>query len=113
MMRPRAVAALIAEEIAGVHRPRDPEDEWSGMRTALSDAARRALLMVGLSWTGLAVLLVTRDVSTPFLGLDRHDLVFTIAALIVAVFSGFRLGQWEKYRAAARALDDLAPDSEI
>ena len=60
--------------------------------------------MVLLDWVAIAVLVLLRDPLTPFLSFGPDEqTVFTVAVLAVAVHSGFRLGQLEKYRAVARA----------
>jgi hypothetical protein len=89
MLRKRAIRSLLVEQVAGLR-------------------LREALLMVGLDWIALAVLFLLRDRGATFLPMDGTiETVFTLGVMIVAIHSGFRLGQLEKYRAVARAHEDL------
>ncbi len=64
--------------------------------------------MVGLDWLALAALFLLRDRGAAFLPMDPTiETVFTLGVLVVAVHSGFRLGQLEKYRAVSRTYEDL------
>lgn len=125
MLRLRAVRDLLVEEIGGV----DPEWSRYGRRQATVDAAlnaaekdearravqrehlgragRKALSMALLAWVAAAVLLLTHPAPADFLAFRGSDLVFTLGVLLVVAYGGFRLGQWEKYNAIGRVLDDL------
>lgn len=129
MLRKRAIRSLLVEQVAGL-RPREagpdepaesteperaPGDASSSAAVsaaaeleALKKAVRRALLMVGLDWIALAVLFLLRDRGATFLPMDGTvETVFTLGVIAVAIHSGFRLGQLEKYRAVSRAYDEL------
>jgi hypothetical protein len=126
VLRKRAVRSLLVEEVAGLRPPppEDPPEAPSDAPEGLSEEAevarveeedealrhaeRRAMLAVGLDWLALAVLFVLRDTASHFLPFDATvDTVFTLGVLAVAIHSGFRLGQLEKYRAVLRAHEDL------
>lgn len=121
MLRKRAIRALLVEEVAGLKlaTPAAPEDaaaeEEASHRQhreiqdeALERAERRALLVIGLDWLALVALFLFRDPLAPFLPMGPTvETVFTLGVVAVAVHSGFRLGQLEKYRAVRRAWDDL------
>jgi hypothetical protein len=127
VLRYRAIRSLLVEDVAGLRlgSPDDPPDEsppggsaepaealeaarLEDEEQALRHAERRALLVVGLDWLALAVLFVLRDTAAPFLPFDPTvDTVFTLGILAVAIHSGFRLGQLEKYRAILRVHHDL------
>lgn len=122
MLRERAIRSLLVEEVAGLRPappPEEPPDEpvdaeeadrarLEAEADALRQAERRALLVVVVDWLALAVLFVFRDTAAQFLPFDATvDTVFTFGVLAVAVHSGFRLGQVEKYRAVIRAHRDL------
>ncbi len=122
MLRKRAIRSLLVEEVAGLRPAPPPEEspdepvgleEADGARLeaeaeALRHAERRALLVVVVDWLALAVLFVFRDTAARFLPFDATvDTVFTVGVLAVAIHSGFRLGQLEKYRAVIRAHRDL------
>lgn len=137
MLRRRAVRSLLVEEVAGLRtllpdearppddggtadRDRSPppsasplaadrlEEEAAAEVEALAKAERRALGVVVLDWLALAVLFLFRDTAAPFLPFDGSiETVFTLGVLAVAVHSGFRLGQLEKYRAVSRAHEGL------
>jgi len=123
MLRKRAIRSLLVEQVAGL-RLRETEgeepaagdeapaeaavEETAAQVEALSKARRRALLMVALDWIALAVLFLLRDRGATFLPMDGTiETVFTLGVVAVAIHSGFRLGQFEKYRAVARAHGDL------
>ena len=132
MLRKRAIRSLLVEEVAGLRLPRpgqsgepgepsepgDPDDppseldpaelELRDQREALEKAEKKALFAVGLDWIALVVLFVLRDTSTAFLPTGPTiDTVFTLGVVAVAVHSGFRLGQREKYRAVRRAWEKM------
>lgn len=117
MWRTRAVRSLLVREVAGL-RPDLAEDEDGqevARRQAEADLAaverarRRAWLVVALDWVAILALVLLAQHEAPLLVLGRSEqAVFTLAILIVAVHSGFRLGQMEKYGAVARACRELA-----
>lgn len=123
MWRGRAVRSLLVEAVAGLRPPEAPPGEASAgeasagespgageaarLREALSAAVRRAALMVGVSWAALVALLASRTSGGPFLRFAGEETVFSLGVLAVAVYSGFRLGQWEKYRAVERACREI------
>jgi len=133
MLRKRAIRALLVEEVAGLRLAASGDEgsedegvspaaasaegaEWAASveRTreveheALERAERKALLMVGLDWLALVALFLLRDTAAPFLPVGATiETVFTLGVVAVAIHSGFRLGQLEKYRAVRRAWDDL------
>jgi len=127
MLRKRAIRSLLVEEVAGLRLAAstglDGEDgepdasEAAGEAAArafeleheaLERAVKRARLMVGLDWLALLALFLLRDSAAPFLPVGPTvETVFTLGVVVVAVHSGFRLGQLEKYRAVRRVWDDL------
>lgn len=123
MLRKRAIRSLLVEEVAGLRlpgsaesgEPGDPpseidpaELEVRDQREALERAEKKALFAAVLDWIALVVLFVLRDTSTAFLPAGPTiDTAFTLGVVAVAVHSGFRLGQREKYRAARRAWEEL------
>lgn len=124
MLRKRAIRSLLVEEVAGLRtatptataereagaEPAEPPDTFDRAleQEALERAERRSLFAVGLDWLALVGLFLLRDPAAPFLPAGPTvDTVFTLGVVAVAVHSGFRLGQLEKYRAVRRAWDDL------
>lgn len=130
MLRKRAIRSLLVEEVAGLRTvtpatgddseggeperiasPTDPhavEEAHQLQHEALEKAERRALFVVGLDWLALLALFLLRDPAAPFLPMGPTvETVFTLGVIAVAIHSGFRLGQLEKYRAVRRAWDDL------
>ncbi len=108
MWRTKAVLSLLHEEVAGLPRPAEGEEAPAEANSRLERARRRARLVVALDWVALAVLLVANDRGAAFLSLGPGEATaFTLAALAVAVHSGFRLGQLEKLSAVARATAGL------
>lgn len=123
MMRLRAVRSLLLEEVGGIAGSRSrrwsrgttdeaaeeptPEEREEFLRDELEQASRKALGMVVLSWTAILVLFLTHENPDRFLSFQGIETVFTVGILLVATFAGFRLGQWEKYRAVTRAVEDL------
>lgn len=129
MLRHRAVRALLLEEVAGVRVP-DPEPSASdGEGSAptpeererqqaeleadrldeLERAEKKALFMVILDWAAITVLFLFSDPSLGFLTLGREvETVFTVGILAVAVHSGLRFGDRNRYRAVRRALERLS-----
>ncbi len=100
-----------AEPLPGASDPNDPlglQEELDAQIEALHRAERRAKLAVAFDWVALAVLFLFRDTATPFLPFDGTvETIFTVGVLIVAVHSGFRLGQLEKYRAVTRTHEEV------
>ena len=78
---------------------------------AIAHARRRSLAVALLLVAGLAVLLVTHE-GGGFLSFAGERRIFASAALLVAAFVGFRLGDWAKLGAVARALDELPAESD-
>lgn len=132
MLRKRAIRSLLIEEVAALRPPeaedRPDEGEAEGgpgsteasaaegvdergeeeQELALRNAERRAKLVVALDWIALVVLFALRDTTQAFLPFGPTiDTVFTLGVVAVAIHSGFRLGQLEKYRAVARAYERL------
>lgn len=118
MLRIRAVRELLVGDVAGVHvsRPDDePADSDSApsptrsedLRYELDRAARKALGMVVLAVTAVAVLLLTHPEPGNVWIFEGEELVFTLGILLIVGYGGYRLGQWEKYRSVARALDEI------
>lgn len=133
MLRKRAIRSLLVAEVAGLKAASpatgeggEEEGEAASPGTAevlaevqaeahllqheaLEQAERRALFVVGLDWAAIVALFLLRDPAAPFLPAGPTvETVFTLGVLAVAVHSGFRLGQLEKYRAVRRVWDDLA-----
>jgi len=132
MLRKRAIRSLLVEEVAALRLPEadeEPDQTDAESATASSEAPgaedraelreqeqeealrhaeRRARLIVALDWIALAVLFVLRDTTEAFLPFGAMiDTVFTLGVVAVAIHSGFRLGQLEKYRAIARVYERL------
>lgn len=105
MLRTQAIEDLLIDDVAHLRR-----SEASGAERLqeLAKARTRALFMAGLDWLAIAALFLLREPLSGFLSLGAgEESVFTVAVLAVAVHSGFRLGQWEKYRAVERAVEAL------
>lgn len=115
MWRTRAVRSLLVAEVAAL-QPEAAEgeadgdgDEAAAGLEALARARRRAWLVVALDWAAILALVLLGQAEGPLLVLSRSEqAVFTLALLVIAVHSGFRLGQLEKYGAVARACRELA-----
>ncbi len=120
MWRTRAILSLLVESVAAlrceVPQPGDDETDETTLRqstesslNALKRAKRRAALAVTVDWVAIALLFLFRPDGEPFLTLGADPrTVFTAGILAVAVHSGFRLGQLEKYRAVERACRELS-----
>lgn len=118
MWRTRVVRSLLTEDVAGLRREDDGADgdgdeadgsEADRAEATLARARRRAGWVVALDWAAILILLLLHEHATPFLHLGPHERgVFSFAILAVAVHSGYRLGQLEKYRAVTRACRELA-----
>ena len=110
MLRMRAIRELLIEDVAGipVGHAGDEADEPSELYLQLERAVRRAGLVIALSWAALVLLLATRRAEGPWLALGPgEETIFAIGVLVVAVYSGFRLGQRDKLRAVQRVLKRL------
>ncbi len=105
MLRPQAVEALLFDDVA---RLRTPASDTEERCAALDRAQSRALLAVAFDWLAIALLFYWRDPLARFLALGpSEESIFTVAILAIAVHSGFRLGQRERYRAVASAIKSL------
>ena len=103
MWQTRAVLSLLRDDVAELRRPPDDVVD-EPFPTAIRRAARRAKLAILVDWTAIAALLVASDAGGPALTLGhRVETLLTLGLLAIAVHSGFRLGQLQKYRAVARA----------
>jgi len=129
MLRKRAIRSLLVEEVAALRLPELDDEPEEGTEEGTTEAAsgdgelqlreeqqsealhgaeRRTRLIVALDWIALAVLFVLRDTTEAFLPFGATtDTVFTLGVVAVAIHSGFRLGQLEKYRAIARVYERL------
>lgn len=132
MMRLHAVRSLLVEEVGGIpgtpsrrwRRGRDsdapepaepersPEERDAFLREILDQAARKALGMAVLCWTAIGVLFLTHESPDRFFSFQGIDTVFTLGILMVATYGGYRLGQWEKYRAVSRTVEELEAREE-
>lgn len=109
MLRNEAVKTLLVEEIACI---REPASEPTRRREQVERARNRAALTAAIDWLAIALLFFWRDPLSEFLFLGAsEEAVFTLAILAVAVHSGFRLGQWEKYRCVEASLNGFADGS--
>jgi len=123
MLRLRAVRSLLVEEVGGIAGSRSrrwsrgepdeaseeqtPEERDEHLRDELERASRKALGMVVLCWTAIVVLFLTHENPDRFLSFRGIETVFTLGILVIATYAGFRLGQWEKYRAVRRVAEEL------
>jgi hypothetical protein len=107
---------MLIGDVAGLQQ-RDPEDEEESASRERDDrlllkARRRALAVVMLDWAAILVLLLLRNSDRIFLVFGpSEDAVFTLGVLAVVVHSGFRLGQWEKYRRVTTLVEELSERS--
>lgn len=112
MWRTQAVRALLVEEVAAV---RSRAGQGGAAKAAghrldadLRRATRRATLAVVVDWAAILILVLTRQGGGTLLELGPTvEAIFTLGILAVAVHSGFRLAQIEKYRTVARLCRDL------
>ena len=105
MLRPQAVRSLLVEEIASIRI--EPDDRTTdGYREALEQARKKALAFVLLCAVALGILVLTRVPGDAEL-LEGFGPLYLLGLLLVAAAAGFRLGQWEKYRAVGRAVEGL------
>lgn len=99
MWRTNAVVSMLVEEVAG-QPSADPQ--------ALAKARRKGAFVVGLEWIAIVVLLVLHDSGLPMLTLGATEqTAFTVGVLVVAIHSGFRLGQLEKLRTVQRLSHEI------
>jgi len=137
MMRLHAVRSLLVEEVGGIpgtpsrrwrrgrgsddaepadagpaDPERSPEERDALLREILDQAARKALGMAVLCWTAIGVLFLTHESPDRFFSFRGIETVFTVGILVVATYGGYRLGQWEKYRAVSRAVEELEARDE-
>lgn len=107
MLRAPAITSLLIEEVARLRR--HPNDEPADQFDDVVKARRRSLLVAIVDWAAIASLFVFRDPLSHFLSIGTDErTIFTLAILTIAVHSGFRLGQWEKYRAVETAVRSLS-----
>ncbi len=132
MLRPRAVRALLVEEVAGLRTGGVAGDESSNdeaaatslpdgeagtgaadretierERTTLARAARRALFFVVLDLVAVAVLFAFRP-AVAFLTLGpSEEAVFTVGVLAVTLHAGYRLAQYRRLHTLARLHAEL------
>jgi hypothetical protein len=111
MLRPRAVRHLLVEEVAGIRLPGPEAEDLSAeaLEQAVEAASKRALVISALLVFGLVILLLSQEGDQPFLVFEGAETVFSVAALVVSAYAGFRIAQWRKYRRVARALQRLPP----
>ena len=105
MLRPRAVRELLVEDVASLRldaADRTPEACGEVLRAA----RKKALAFVLLCGAAVAALVFTRAPADLDLAADFGSL-YLLALLIIAAAAGFRLGQWEKYRAVERVVEEL------
>jgi hypothetical protein len=107
---------MLIDEVAGLRRQDLEDEEQSASRERddrlLLKARRRAVAVVMLDWAAILVLLLLRNWNQIFLVFGpTEEAVFTLGVLAVAVHSGFRLGQWEKYRRVTALVEELADRS--
>jgi hypothetical protein len=136
MLRPRAVRALLVEEVAGLRRgapppgepgePGEPGAAESEPEAAEQDiaerrdqerelvrAGRRALGVAIACVAAVAVLFALRDPARAWLSPGRgEEGAFTIGILLVTAYAGFRLAQYLHLRTVARLHRELAEREE-
>lgn len=110
MWRTTAIQSMLVEKVAGLPAPDcGSAEEVDELGPDFERARRRAIFMVALDWIAILILVLldpnppTRLALGPFEGT-----VFTLAILVVAVHSGFRLGQLQKLNAVRRLARELA-----
>lgn len=110
MLRPRAVRSLLVEEVAALRV--DPEDrDPAAYRHELVQARKKALAFVLLCAVALVALVATRLPGDAEL-VEGFGPFYLLFLLVIAAAAGFRLGQWEKYRAVERAVEGLGDGEE-
>ena len=108
MWHTRAVISILFEEVARLRRPDAALPDPREIFAVLAKARRRCLLAVLVDWSAIVLLvLANRDAAAILTLTPTAETVLTLGVLAVAVHSGFRLGQLEKYRAVERAAQDL------
>jgi len=106
MLRTPAIENLLIEEVA---RVRQRGDEGADPFDDLVGARRRSLAVAIFDWIAIAILFALSDPVSDFLSIGTNErTIFTLAILAIAVHSGFRLGQWEKYRTVEAAVRSLS-----
>lgn len=106
MLRIEAVEALLVDDVA---RIRESAEDTGERLEQLGRARRRAGFVAAIDWLAILALFALRDTAADFLTLGANERsIFSIAVLAIAVHSGFRLGQWEKYRAVEDAVRSVA-----
>ena len=128
MWRTRAILALLVNSVAALRAQPAPANDEASEETreaqspetaleqatapafyALHRAQKRATLSVAVDWIAIAILFIFRPEGEPFLTFGANPrTVFSAGILAVAIHSGFRLGQLEKYRAVERACRELS-----
>jgi hypothetical protein len=105
MLRAQAIEDLLIDDVAQLRRSETSNEE---RREELVKARQRAIMVAIFDWAAIAALFLLRDPAASFLAFGAgEETVFTLAIVAVAAHSGFRLGQWEKYRAVERAVEAL------
>lgn len=111
MLRIGAVRQLLVEDVCGIRREPGAHEE-SAADDSLARAQRRATAVIVLDWIAILVLAFARAQAGESLTFGPHESgIFSIGLLAIAIHSGFRMGQLEKYRAASRVLDELTERS--
>lgn len=106
MLRAPAIEDLLIEEVA---RVRHRTDESADPLDDVVRARRRSLAVAIFDWVAIAILFAMSDPVSDFLSIGTDErTIFALAILAIAVHSGFRLGQWEKYRAVEAAVRSLS-----
>ncbi len=120
MWRTRAILSLLVEHVAALRLtiPQEEEaeagaqnsqEEFEASLEALQRAQKRAMLVAAMDWIAILTLFFLRPDDTSFFAFGANPrTVFSFGILAVAVHSGFRLGQAEKYRAVERACRELS-----
>lgn len=114
LFRTRAVERILLEDLAGLRNDGTPGGEASDApdeddsRDRLAAARRKAVLVIALDWAALLILLFARARSAEIFSFGpTEESIFAVGILAIAVHSGFRLGQLEKYDAIRRVLEEL------
>ena len=107
-MRAHAAVRLVLATAGHGSVAVDEDDPVEEARDRLELAARRAFGVSLIALFALIVLIVARPAYQPFLSFGGGDTPFSLAALTVAFFAGFRLSQGMRYRAGVAALRGLS-----
>ena len=120
MWRTRAILSLLVDNVAQLRSHQPPAENGESHETALAQtveesfhalnrAKKRATMAIAIDWLAIAVLFFFRPEGEPFLSFGANPrTVFSAGILAVAIHSGFRLGQLEKFRAVERACRELS-----